>query len=279
MRTRITLMFVLSLLALLLLAANAYADSGGTHVVRAGETLNSIAASHGVSATALARANGISNPNLIKIGQTAGHPGWRQCGSFVGQLGKPGGADVRGPQRRHAGLDRAAAGRVRLGACRGQRHQQPRPDLRGDGLASPGQIVGRHGGSDRAGRAEGLGHEVRGRHIGPTLLAVQGGRAHRELALLDGPVRVADHGGHVQGPVENPQRIRLDLELLDALLAGHLLGGQHGERHPRPAVQQADRAQDVGGAWWVRRSRSGASCWTMPTPRSCGRRLTSGCRW
>ena len=54
MRTRITLTIVLSVLALLLLATGAYADSGGTHVVRAGETLNSIAAQHGVSATALA---------------------------------------------------------------------------------------------------------------------------------------------------------------------------------------------------------------------------------
>ena len=69
MRTRITLTFVLSLLALLLLATNAYADQGSTHVVRAGETLNSIAAQHGVSAAALASANGIRNPNLIKIGQ------------------------------------------------------------------------------------------------------------------------------------------------------------------------------------------------------------------
>lgn len=75
MRKRITLTFMLTLFALLLLTASAAADSGGTHVVRAGETLNSIAAAHGVSASALARANGITNPNLIKIGQRLVIPG------------------------------------------------------------------------------------------------------------------------------------------------------------------------------------------------------------
>jgi LysM repeat protein len=66
---RITLALALSIVALLFLATAAYADSGGTHVVRAGETLSSIAAQHGVSATALARANGITNPDLIRVGQ------------------------------------------------------------------------------------------------------------------------------------------------------------------------------------------------------------------
>ncbi len=44
-------------------------NSGGTYVVRAGDTLASIAARFGVSPSALARANGISNPNRIYIGQ------------------------------------------------------------------------------------------------------------------------------------------------------------------------------------------------------------------
>lgn len=69
MRTRIRLAVALAAFALLLLATNASADSGSTHVVRAGETLNIIARQHGVSAAALARANGIRNPNLIRIGQ------------------------------------------------------------------------------------------------------------------------------------------------------------------------------------------------------------------
>lgn len=69
-RTRLVLTLVLSVLVLLLLAAtNAHADSGGVHVVRAGDTLASIAKTYGVSASALARANGISNPDLIRVGQ------------------------------------------------------------------------------------------------------------------------------------------------------------------------------------------------------------------
>ena len=66
---RITLTAALAIVALFIFATTAFADSGGTHVVRSGETLNSIAAQHGVSASALARANGISNPNLIRVGQ------------------------------------------------------------------------------------------------------------------------------------------------------------------------------------------------------------------
>lgn len=39
------------------------------HVVRRGETLSSIAARYGTTAAAIARANGIANPNLIYVGQ------------------------------------------------------------------------------------------------------------------------------------------------------------------------------------------------------------------
>lgn len=44
--------------------------SGGTdhHVVQAGETLSSIAAKHGISASDLAEANGITNPELLYVG-------------------------------------------------------------------------------------------------------------------------------------------------------------------------------------------------------------------
>lgn len=66
---RVTLILVLSVLILLLFAVTASAQSGGTHVVRSGETLASIARQHGVSASALARANGIANPDLIRVGQ------------------------------------------------------------------------------------------------------------------------------------------------------------------------------------------------------------------
>lgn len=63
------------LLLLLLAATNAHADSGGVHVVRSGETLASIARQYGVSASALARANGITNPDLIWAGQRLVIPG------------------------------------------------------------------------------------------------------------------------------------------------------------------------------------------------------------
>jgi LysM repeat protein len=45
------------------------ASSGGVHVVGYGETLYSIARRYGTTASALAAANGLSNPNLIYVGQ------------------------------------------------------------------------------------------------------------------------------------------------------------------------------------------------------------------
>jgi LysM repeat protein len=54
-------------------AAPSQADSG--YVVRPGDTLGVIAARFGVSAAALARANGITNPDRIYIGQNLAIPG------------------------------------------------------------------------------------------------------------------------------------------------------------------------------------------------------------
>ncbi len=56
-------------LLLALLPASAAADAGTTYVVQLGDTLNSIAAAHGVSALAIARANGIPNADLVRVGQ------------------------------------------------------------------------------------------------------------------------------------------------------------------------------------------------------------------
>jgi chromosome segregation ATPase len=42
---------------------------GGTHTVERGETLASIAAKYGVTVADIVAANGISNPNLIAVGQ------------------------------------------------------------------------------------------------------------------------------------------------------------------------------------------------------------------
>ncbi len=49
--------------------------SGTIYVVRRGDSLSAIAARFGVSTSALARANGISNPNLIYAGQRLTIPG------------------------------------------------------------------------------------------------------------------------------------------------------------------------------------------------------------
>ncbi len=50
-------------------ASSGGAASSGVHVVRVGENLSSIAARYGTTVAALARANGIANPNHIYVGQ------------------------------------------------------------------------------------------------------------------------------------------------------------------------------------------------------------------
>ena len=55
-------------------------------MVRPGDTLGSIAARYGVSASAIARANGITNPDRIYIGQRLTIPG---AGSSAGQPSAP----------------------------------------------------------------------------------------------------------------------------------------------------------------------------------------------
>lgn len=77
--------FVALLLATFWLPARVSAApvaSAGAHIVRAGETLSSIARYYGVTVHALAQANGIHNPNQIDVGQHlwipaagSGHPG------------------------------------------------------------------------------------------------------------------------------------------------------------------------------------------------------------
>ncbi|MEK1316039.1 LysM peptidoglycan-binding domain-containing protein [Limosilactobacillus fermentum] len=51
-------------------AASGGGVSGPTYTVRAGDTLSSIASRYGTTTSALAQANGISNVNLIYVGQT-----------------------------------------------------------------------------------------------------------------------------------------------------------------------------------------------------------------
>ena len=66
----LVIILMIALLAAPSSALAAPAQQGGaTHVVQRGETLSSIAARYGVSAAALAQANGIANPNHIYVGQ------------------------------------------------------------------------------------------------------------------------------------------------------------------------------------------------------------------
>jgi LysM repeat protein len=39
------------------------------HTVQSGETLGAIAATYGLTSAAIANANGLANPNLIRVGQ------------------------------------------------------------------------------------------------------------------------------------------------------------------------------------------------------------------
>jgi len=72
------IVLLLLVMAILLAPAAALAESdpsGGIYVVQRGDTLARIAARYGVSASALAAANGIRNPNLIYTGQRLVIPG------------------------------------------------------------------------------------------------------------------------------------------------------------------------------------------------------------
>lgn len=62
-------MFVFVMLALLSPGILHAQESGTTHVVKPGESLSSIAARYGTTVSALAQANGITNPNHLAIGQ------------------------------------------------------------------------------------------------------------------------------------------------------------------------------------------------------------------
>jgi LysM repeat protein len=86
-------------------AEEAGSGSGSTHTVAPGETLGSIARRYGVDVDELARANGISNPNRIQVGQslTISGGGW-VCpvpgGSYFNDWGFP-----RSGGRFHQGTD------------------------------------------------------------------------------------------------------------------------------------------------------------------------------
>ena len=58
-------------------SGGSYSSGGGTYRVRPGDTLGAIAARGGISVSALAALNGISNPNRISVGTVLSLPGSR----------------------------------------------------------------------------------------------------------------------------------------------------------------------------------------------------------
>lgn len=74
-------------------SAGAHTSSSPTYVVRPGDTLSGIAARHGTTVGAIARANGISNPDLVVIGRKltipAGSGGTKSSGLPAKLLAHP----------------------------------------------------------------------------------------------------------------------------------------------------------------------------------------------
>lgn len=65
-------------------AGGSTSTPGGTHVVQSGQSLSSIASRYGVSASSIATANGITDPNRIRVGQKLTIPGGSgSSGGFV----------------------------------------------------------------------------------------------------------------------------------------------------------------------------------------------------
>ncbi len=84
---------------------------GGTHVVQSGQSLSTIASRYGVTASSIAQANGVTDPNRIRSGQTLTIPGGSSGGggtfvcpvpgaTFFNDWGFP-----RSGGRAHAGTD------------------------------------------------------------------------------------------------------------------------------------------------------------------------------
>lgn len=149
------------------------------HVIASGETLGAIARRHGVTVDALARANGIANPNRIRAGQRLTLPGGRAVATwvcpvagatrFINDFGA-----ARGGGRRHQGIDLLAQrGTPVVASTSGMfvRHDQPRGGLayylrgddgltyygahlatfvRGDGRVRLGEILGTVGDTGNA---------------------------------------------------------------------------------------------------------------------------------
>ena len=102
-RLAIVAIILIALLIPALPAAAAPDYQGGVHVVQRGETLSQIARRYGVSMTALAQANGISNPNFIYSGQRLTIPG-ASGGSSSGGAAASGGVHMVRPGENLSGI-------------------------------------------------------------------------------------------------------------------------------------------------------------------------------
>lgn len=72
-------------------------SSGGSYVVRSGDTMSGIAARHGVSLSALERANPqVKNPNYIYVGERLNLPSGSHSSGGTGSVGGPTGPQVGG---------------------------------------------------------------------------------------------------------------------------------------------------------------------------------------
>lgn len=110
MRTRVLLVAVALFVATAVFAAapaaTASANGGSVHCVRYGETLYGIGAAYGVSAHAIAYANGIMNPNWIRAGVCLHIPGGWDGGHKGGwDGGHKGGHDGGWNAGYHGGWD------------------------------------------------------------------------------------------------------------------------------------------------------------------------------
>lgn len=75
----------------LLVGALAVSGSAGTYVVRPGDTLSGIAGRHGLTVGQLAQANGITDPNLVFVGQKLSVSGGSSGGGSVQAAAAPSG--------------------------------------------------------------------------------------------------------------------------------------------------------------------------------------------
>lgn len=89
-----------------------------TYTVKAGDTLSAIAARYHSSVSAIARANGIANPNLIRVGQKLTIPGAGGTGSTGGTKPPSGGSGgVKGSSKLVAAAKQIAAELPGSGYC------------------------------------------------------------------------------------------------------------------------------------------------------------------